>query len=184
MMPVLLRSFSISRKANHSFCNNDLVLPPPPLHLSPFASLKSAKSMESLKKLDCFICNKDIEEFYNLSSRMIQLNRKLMEKIVRQTFGIKALSAGRVVVLNSSVSSFFSFLLDFFLLGKKPRKQERNQEPNDMYSRYLIMYLILVPQKHSGGYSQDCCGSRYDGKAGQILLVLYPDRGLLLSQGR
>jgi len=62
--------------------------------------------MESLKKLDCFICTKDIEEFYNMSSRMILLNRQLMEKIVRQTFGIKALSAGRVVVLNSSVRLF------------------------------------------------------------------------------
>ncbi|KAG0207101.1 hypothetical protein BGX28_001577 [Mortierella sp. GBA30] len=63
---------------------------------------ESAKSMESLKKLDCFICNKDIEEFYNHSSKMIMINHQLMDKIVRQTFGIKALSAGRVVVLNSS----------------------------------------------------------------------------------
>ncbi|KAI1305570.1 hypothetical protein EDD11_004927 [Mortierella claussenii] len=63
---------------------------------------ESAKSMESLKKLDCFICNKDIEEFYNMSSRMVAINHQLMDRIVRQTFGIKALSAGRVVVLNSS----------------------------------------------------------------------------------
>ena len=64
--------------------------------------------MESLKKLDCFICNKDIEEFYNMSSRMVTINHQLMDRIVRQTFGIKALSAGRVVVLNSSVSDFNS----------------------------------------------------------------------------
>ncbi|KAF9575729.1 hypothetical protein EC968_001919 [Mortierella alpina] len=62
----------------------------------------SAKSMESLKKLNCFICNKDIEDFYNYSSKMIAINHQLMDKIVRQTFGIKALSAGRIVVLNSS----------------------------------------------------------------------------------
>ncbi|KAF9187392.1 hypothetical protein BGZ50_001970 [Haplosporangium sp. Z 11] len=63
---------------------------------------ESAKSMESLKKLDCFICNKDIEEFYNNSSKMIAVNHLLMARIVRLTFGIKALSAGRIVVLNSS----------------------------------------------------------------------------------
>ncbi|KAG0368293.1 hypothetical protein BGZ54_002253 [Gamsiella multidivaricata] len=63
---------------------------------------ESAKSMEILKKLDCFICNKDIDEFYNMSSRMVIINHQLMDRIVRQTFGLKALSAGRVVVLNSS----------------------------------------------------------------------------------
>ncbi|KAI8601786.1 NUC185 domain-containing protein [Dissophora ornata] len=63
---------------------------------------ESAKSMESLKKLECFICNKDIEEFYNMSSKMVTINHQLMDRIVKQTFGIKALSAGRVVVLNSS----------------------------------------------------------------------------------
>ncbi|KAK3817964.1 MAG: antiviral helicase [Linnemannia gamsii] len=63
---------------------------------------ESAKSMESLKKLDCFICNKDIEDFYNSSSKMIMINHQLMDKIVRQTFGIKALSAGRIVILNST----------------------------------------------------------------------------------
>lgn len=59
--------------------------------------------MESLKKLDCFICNKDIEEFYNSSSKMIMINHQLMDKIVRQSFGIKALGPGRIVILNSTV---------------------------------------------------------------------------------
>ncbi|KAF9340073.1 hypothetical protein BGZ91_003585 [Linnemannia elongata] len=63
---------------------------------------ESAKSMESLKKLDCFICNKDIEEFYNSSSKMIMINHQLMDKIVRQSFGIKALGPGRIVILNST----------------------------------------------------------------------------------
>ncbi|KAF8942656.1 hypothetical protein BGZ47_006281 [Haplosporangium gracile] len=63
---------------------------------------ESAKSMESLKRLDCFICNKDIEDFYNSSSKMITINHQLMDKIVRQMFGIKALSAGRIVILNST----------------------------------------------------------------------------------
>ncbi|KAF9915919.1 hypothetical protein BX616_005066 [Lobosporangium transversale] len=61
---------------------------------------ESAKSMESLKKLDCFICNKDIEEFYDMSSRMVTINHHLMDRVIK--FGIRALGAGRIVVLNSS----------------------------------------------------------------------------------
>ncbi|KAF9210880.1 hypothetical protein BGZ59_008812 [Podila verticillata] len=60
-----------------------------------------SKSLENLKKLDCQICNKDIEEFYDMSTRMIQLNHQLMEKLLKQAAGMRALSAGRVVVLNS-----------------------------------------------------------------------------------
>ncbi|KAF9583911.1 hypothetical protein BGW38_008142 [Lunasporangiospora selenospora] len=63
---------------------------------------ESAKSMDSLKKLDCFICNKDIQDFYNQSTQMISVNHSLMDKIVRQSFGIRAMGTGRVVVLNSS----------------------------------------------------------------------------------
>ncbi|KAF9928398.1 hypothetical protein FBU30_002396 [Linnemannia zychae] len=66
------------------------------------AFAESAKSMESLKKLDCFICNKDIDEFYNSSAKMLTINHQLMDKIVKQPVGIKALSAGRVVILNST----------------------------------------------------------------------------------
>ncbi|KAG0086288.1 hypothetical protein BGZ92_008265 [Podila epicladia] len=46
-----------------------------------------SKSLESLKKLDCQICNKDIEEFYDMSTRMIQLNHQLMEKLLKQATG-------------------------------------------------------------------------------------------------
>ncbi|KAG0338050.1 hypothetical protein BG004_007384, partial [Podila humilis] len=60
-----------------------------------------SKSLENLQKLDCQICNKDIEEFYDMSTRMIQLNHQLMEKLLKQAAGMRALSAGRVVVLNS-----------------------------------------------------------------------------------
>lgn len=39
-----------------------------------------------------------------MSTRMIQLNHQLMEKLLKQATGMRALSAGRVVVLNSVVS--------------------------------------------------------------------------------
>ena len=71
--------------------------------------------MESLKKLDCIICNKDIDEFYNSSAKMIAINHQLMDKIVRKSFGVKALSAGRIVILNSTVSPNLFFVLFFFV---------------------------------------------------------------------
>ncbi|KAF9975728.1 hypothetical protein BGZ73_000530 [Actinomortierella ambigua] len=64
--------------------------------------VQSAKSIEQMPKLDCTICNSDIEEFYNLSSKVLTVNSQLMTMIVHTAFGSKALSPGRVVVLNSS----------------------------------------------------------------------------------
>ncbi|KAF9163660.1 hypothetical protein DFQ26_002281 [Actinomortierella ambigua] len=64
--------------------------------------VQSAKTIEQMPKLDCTICNSDIEEFYNLSSKVLTIGTQLMGMIVHTAFGSKALSPGRVVVLNSS----------------------------------------------------------------------------------
>lgn len=65
--------------------------------------------MESFKKLECIICNKDIEDFYNLSSAMLKENRLLMESVVKLPLAIKSLMPGRVVVLNHGVSRLVTF---------------------------------------------------------------------------
>lgn len=126
--------------------------------------------MESLKKLDCFICNKDIEEFYNSSSKMIMINHQLMDKIVRQSFGIKALGPGRIVILNSTVGvslgrRFFLFVILFYPIVSCSRSYE-----------LMRPFVYPVPQKYPGGYSQDRGGSRHGSQAGQVVLVLHPDR--------
>ncbi|RUP46089.1 NUC185 domain-containing protein [Jimgerdemannia flammicorona] len=63
---------------------------------------ESEESLNALQKLNCTICNADIENFYEASSRIVDLNHKLLEKIVASPVGMKALNAGRIVVLNNS----------------------------------------------------------------------------------
>src|SRR5688500_14544932 len=49
------------------------------------------------------ICSPDIDQFYSTCSRVVSLNYKLLEKITTMPQGIKALSQGRVVIINNSV---------------------------------------------------------------------------------
>ncbi|KAI8347084.1 NUC185 domain-containing protein [Mortierella sp. GBAus27b] len=62
---------------------------------------ENTRSIESLKKLECMICNRDIDEFYNTSVALLKVNVQMMGEVVKQSVGIKALGSGRVVVLNS-----------------------------------------------------------------------------------
>ncbi|CAG8511393.1 21781_t:CDS:10 [Gigaspora margarita] len=63
---------------------------------------KSEKSLSSFQKLDCTICSPDIKDYYNVSTRILELNHKLLEKIMSTPQGNKALSQGRIVIINNS----------------------------------------------------------------------------------
>ncbi|KAI9593337.1 translation repressor [Syncephalis fuscata] len=63
---------------------------------------QSEKDLHALSKLDCTICLKDIYEYYDISSRVITLGYALQERIVFSPAGTKALSAGRIVLINNS----------------------------------------------------------------------------------
>ncbi|KAI8051131.1 antiviral helicase [Syncephalis plumigaleata] len=63
---------------------------------------QSEKDLHALSKLDCTICLSDIYEYYDISSRVITLGYALQERIVFSPAGTKALSAGRVVLINNS----------------------------------------------------------------------------------
>ncbi|CAG8613968.1 3229_t:CDS:10, partial [Racocetra persica] len=63
---------------------------------------KSEKSLSSFQKLDCTICNPDIKDYYSISTRILELNRKLLGKIILTPQGKKSLSQGRIVIINNS----------------------------------------------------------------------------------
>jgi antiviral helicase SKI2 len=52
-------------------------------------------------KLDCDICLKDINKYYDLSDEIVDINQRLLDLAYKQ--GSKFLSAGRVVVLRDGV---------------------------------------------------------------------------------
>ncbi|KAG9305006.1 hypothetical protein G9A89_007409 [Geosiphon pyriformis] len=59
------------------------------------------KSLDAFQTLDCTICNIDINQYYDVSFRILDLNRALLRKIVSTPTGIKAISPGRVVIINN-----------------------------------------------------------------------------------
>ncbi|KAJ3078111.1 hypothetical protein HK102_004726, partial [Quaeritorhiza haematococci] len=63
---------------------------------------ESTKVLQTLKKLDCTICKPDIDAYYDASSRIVNVNHELRERIMKTPMGAKSLATGRVVVLNSS----------------------------------------------------------------------------------
>ncbi|KAJ3253011.1 hypothetical protein HK103_001021 [Boothiomyces macroporosus] len=67
------------------------------------ALLEGSKKLASLEKLDCTICNTDIEMFYDVSYRVLTLGYSMQEKIINSSVGMKALSQGRVVVINNQM---------------------------------------------------------------------------------
>ncbi|KAJ3271047.1 hypothetical protein HDV01_007128 [Terramyces sp. JEL0728] len=67
------------------------------------ALLEGSKKLQSMEKLDCTICNSDIELFYDVSYRVLTLGYTMQEKIVNSSVGMKALSQGRVVIINNQM---------------------------------------------------------------------------------
>ncbi|CAG8732695.1 16209_t:CDS:2, partial [Cetraspora pellucida] len=63
---------------------------------------KSEKSLNSFQKLDCTICNPDIKDYYDISTRILELNHRLLGKIISTPQGNKSLSQGRIVIINNS----------------------------------------------------------------------------------
>ncbi|KAI8930243.1 NUC185 domain-containing protein [Entophlyctis helioformis] len=62
---------------------------------------ESAKVLESLKRVDCTICNADIYQYYEICARVLILGYQLHEKLINTALSGRALTAGRVVVINN-----------------------------------------------------------------------------------
>ncbi|KAK7063867.1 ATP-dependent RNA helicase [Favolaschia claudopus] len=61
--------------------------------------LESEKTLTTLPKLSCDVCQPDINEFYDDSYSIVSLNQRLLSMAVGHPQGAKLLASGRVVVL-------------------------------------------------------------------------------------
>jgi antiviral helicase SKI2 len=59
--------------------------------------------LSMLPKLDCDICLQDIDEFYDLTTGIIEQHQKLVSMAAAHPQGNKLLASGRVVVLRDGV---------------------------------------------------------------------------------
>ncbi|KAK5668535.1 Antiviral helicase ski2 [Batrachochytrium dendrobatidis] len=64
---------------------------------------ESAKSLESLQKLDCSICATDLYPFYDICASILTIGYQLHEKIIKTPIGQRSLSCGRVVIINNTM---------------------------------------------------------------------------------
>ncbi|KAH7107002.1 antiviral helicase [Auriculariales sp. MPI-PUGE-AT-0066] len=61
--------------------------------------LENEDKLRELQRVQCPICLEDINEFYDQSLRIVNLNNRLLELATKSAQGEKLLSSGRVVVL-------------------------------------------------------------------------------------
>ncbi|KAL0077067.1 NUC185 domain-containing protein [Phycomyces blakesleeanus] len=65
---------------------------------------ENEQKMSALRQLDCTICGLDLDKFYDVCGEIILLNRNMMmQYIVKTPTGNRALSSGRLVVVNNNV---------------------------------------------------------------------------------
>ncbi|CAO3616518.1 unnamed protein product [Mucor hiemalis] len=65
---------------------------------------ESEQKRSALRQLDCAICEPDLEKFYDICGEVVHLNRLMMTQFITMTpAGNRALSSGRLVIINTNV---------------------------------------------------------------------------------
>ena len=64
---------------------------------------QSEKSLNTMQKLNCGICIEDIEKFYDCSAHVLDLARRMHEKVLASNLARTWLNQGRIVVINNQV---------------------------------------------------------------------------------
>lgn len=65
--------------------------------------VQGSSMLSKLEKVDCIFCNHDINPYYDTSARILSLVYAMNEKIIKSPVGVKALSPGRIIVVNNQV---------------------------------------------------------------------------------
>lgn len=72
---------------------------------------ENEKKKSALRQLDCTICGTDLDKFYDVCADVVNLNRLMMTQYISKSpVGHRALSTGRLVIVNTNVSFKMSCL--------------------------------------------------------------------------
>ncbi|KAJ1564152.1 hypothetical protein HK096_009385, partial [Nowakowskiella sp. JEL0078] len=63
---------------------------------------ESNKNLKNIPKLACTICSADIYAYYDACFRILQIGYEVGEKLMTHPVGMKALSVGRIVIVNNT----------------------------------------------------------------------------------
>ncbi|KAI8380104.1 NUC185 domain-containing protein [Blakeslea trispora] len=65
---------------------------------------ENEQKRSALRQLDCAICEPDLEKFYDICGEVVHLSRTMMTQFISTTpAGSRALSAGRLIIINNNV---------------------------------------------------------------------------------
>lgn len=68
---------------------------------------QSENRLSTFQKLECSICTRDINDYYDVSADIVRLTSSLYNKLMNSSNShlvYKALSPGRIVIINNGVS--------------------------------------------------------------------------------
>ena len=65
--------------------------------------IKGEKRLGTLAKLSCGVCQPSIEDYYDISAQVLELNQRILEMATGHQQGLKSLASGRVVILKDGV---------------------------------------------------------------------------------
>jgi antiviral helicase SKI2 len=76
---------------------------------------ENEQKRKDLRQLSCAICEPDLERFYDVCSEIINISRQMMSNYITTTpSGNRALTSGRVIIINTNVSFPPPFFFFFF----------------------------------------------------------------------
>ncbi|KAF9075050.1 antiviral helicase [Rhodocollybia butyracea] len=99
--------------------------------------LEGEKALLTLQKLQCDVCNPDIEEFYDISAEIVDLNRRLLSVATRLARGSKTFDAGRVVVLRDR-----HFQYNNIGVLIKPAATQLESDTGEKSKSYFVLALV------------------------------------------
>ncbi|TPX41563.1 hypothetical protein SeMB42_g05518 [Synchytrium endobioticum] len=62
---------------------------------------EAERILASIPKLPCPICRVDLSDYYDVSAKIMRINEKVRERVMKSPMGAKVMTPGRIVVLNT-----------------------------------------------------------------------------------
>ncbi|XP_033114807.1 helicase SKI2W-like [Anneissia japonica] len=112
-----------------------------------------SKQVESIKKVSCYLCQEDLQEYYNTCKTLNELRYALQWTSITHS-QIKALSIGRVVVVNTEKHVHaLGVVLSLYAANRHSKfktlvicdkqSQDRNSQSNEVPARKLKVKMVL-----------------------------------------
>ncbi|RIA89533.1 hypothetical protein C1645_772097 [Glomus cerebriforme] len=105
-----------------------------PIHQKSFA--ENEHKLSKFQKLECPICIRDINEYYDVSTDIVKLNKQLYEKINNLPIRFKALVPGKIIVINNNS---YRNVAAVILKSQKRSKDAKGASNEESYVVFMLV---------------------------------------------